>query len=172
MVKGVTVMELEEIYKEYINDLYRYLFSLSNDHYIAEDLVHETFYRAYLVLENEDVHQIKAWLFKVAYHAFIDFKRKNKRLILRTNGDWEEIHEDTPERRLMEEESIRLIMKDLNTLKEVEKNAILLCDFNDFSYQEASDILHLKLNTFKSHLFRGRNKLTTLIKERMREDEG
>ena len=43
---------LESVYQYYVKDVYRYLYSLSSDHHAAEDLVQETFYRAYLFLEN------------------------------------------------------------------------------------------------------------------------
>lgn len=66
-------MEIEEIYKVYINDVYRYLFSLSRSHHVAEDLMQETFYRAYLYLEDYENQKVKSWLFKVAYHTFICF---------------------------------------------------------------------------------------------------
>ncbi len=51
-MKGGGGMEIEEIYKVYINDVYRYLFSLSRSHHLAEDLMQETFYRAFLYLED------------------------------------------------------------------------------------------------------------------------
>lgn len=73
-------MEIEEIYKVYINDVYRYLFSLSRSHHVAEDLMQETFYRAYLYLEDYENQKVKSWLFKVAYHTFIDFVRKEKKV--------------------------------------------------------------------------------------------
>lgn len=65
-----------------MNDLYRYLYSLSKDHYAAEDLVQEAYYRAYLTLEEYEIKNFKAWLFNVAYHAFVDYQRKNKRLLI------------------------------------------------------------------------------------------
>lgn len=43
---------LDGIYQSYMNDIYRYLRSLCDDHHAAEDLVQETFYRAYLYLED------------------------------------------------------------------------------------------------------------------------
>ncbi|EEL82213.1 RNA polymerase sigma-70 factor, ECF subfamily [Bacillus cereus AH1271] len=66
-------MEIEEIYKVYINDVYRYLFSFSRSHHVAEDLMQETFYRAYLHLEDYENQKVKSGLFKVAYHTFICF---------------------------------------------------------------------------------------------------
>jgi RNA polymerase sigma-70 factor, ECF subfamily len=171
-VKGGTVVQLDEVYELYMNDLYRYLFSLSKDHYIAEDLVQEAFYRAYLTLEDYEISNIKAWLFKVAYHAFIDYQRKNKRTVL--EGDVKphlNADQDTPESRMLEKESLSLLLEDLNLLQENEKHAVLLCDLHELSYQEAAEILELKLNTFKSHILRGRKKLMVRVKERMNIDE-
>nr|MBA5586869.1 hypothetical protein [Anaerobacillus isosaccharinicus]QOY34920.1 hypothetical protein AWH56_019705 [Anaerobacillus isosaccharinicus] len=48
-------MQLEEAYKLYMNDLYRYLFSLSRNHFVADDLVQDAFYRAFLTLEDYDI---------------------------------------------------------------------------------------------------------------------
>ncbi|MED1518147.1 sigma factor, partial [Bacillus paranthracis] len=73
-------MEIEEIYKVYINGVYRYLFSLSRSHHVAEDLMQETFYRAFLYLEDYENQKVKSWLFKVAYHTFIDFVRKERKV--------------------------------------------------------------------------------------------
>lgn len=75
-------MEIDDIYKNYMYDLYRYLFSLSKNHHTAEDLVQETFYRTYLSLPEQNITNIKAWLFKVAYHTILSMIRsKNKKQI-------------------------------------------------------------------------------------------
>lgn len=72
---------LDELYQIYVQDIYAYLRSLCHDHYLAEDLMQETFYRAYLYLENCREDKIKPWLFRVAYNAFVDYTRKAKRSI-------------------------------------------------------------------------------------------
>lgn len=171
-LKGGTKVELDAVYRLYVNDLYRYLFSLSKDHYIAEDLVQEAFYRAYLVLEDYEIRNIKAWLFKVSYHAFIDYQRKNKRMMVEEEIDkYLTSNHHSPENSIIEKESLRLLLEDMKILKDIEKQAVLLCDLHELSYQEAADILDLKLNTLKSHLSRGRKKLLNRIKERMKRDE-
>ncbi|WP_369403623.1 sigma factor [Gracilibacillus boraciitolerans] len=45
---------LDTIYHKYFYDIYRFLLSLSKDHYTAEDLVQETFFRAHLNIEHYD----------------------------------------------------------------------------------------------------------------------
>lgn len=171
-MKGGAVVQLEDVYKHYMNDLYRYLYSLSKNHHVAEDLVQEAFYRAYLTLADYEINNIKAWLFKVAYHAFIDYQRKNKKTFL-TDEIKENVdrRENTPESKMLEKESFLLLMEDLKCLKEIEKQAVLLCDLNELSYQEAAGILNIKLNTLKSHISRGRKKLVVRVKERMNLDE-
>jgi len=165
-------VELDQAYRNNVNDLYRYLYSLSKDHFIAEDLVQEAFYRAYLHLEDYEITNIRAWLFKVAYNAFIDFQRKHKRLIIQ-----EQIEEgspsskETPENRLLEKESFQLLLHDIHSLKEQERHVLLLCDLHQLTYNEAAEILEMKINTLKSNLHRGRKKVMDKVKERKKADE-
>jgi RNA polymerase sigma-70 factor, ECF subfamily len=51
----------------------------------------------------------------------------------------------------------------LDHIKPIEKQAILLCDLHDCTYQQAANILNLKLNTLKSHLTRGRKKMREIL---------
>jgi RNA polymerase sigma-70 factor (ECF subfamily) len=162
-------VDLDEAFEAYVDDLYRYLFSLSKNHHTAEDLVQETFYRAYLQLLEDDINQIKPWLFKVAYHAFIDFTRKKKRLII-TDKVHHQISMKTPEIVLLEKEGFTELMNDIHSLKEGEMHALLLCDLHQLSLKEAAEILQFNLNTLKSHLSRGRKKIVERVKERRRQN--
>ncbi|WP_374721138.1 sigma-70 family RNA polymerase sigma factor [Peribacillus tepidiphilus] len=164
-------MNLDDLYRQHVNDLYRYLFSLSKDHYTAEDLVQEAFYRAYLQMEDYEFQNIKAWLFKVAYHAFIDYNRKHKRVTLSDKLSYSMEHSQTPEKDFLDREGFKMLLSCIHTLPENEKHAILLCDLHQLHYQEAADVLDLKLNTLKSHVFRGRKKLIEMIKERRIHDD-
>ncbi|OCA87529.1 RNA polymerase subunit sigma [Bacillus sp. FJAT-27225] len=169
-------MELDEVYRVYVKDLYRYLFSLSKDHHAAEDLVQEAFYRAYIQLADEEISNIKAWLFKVAYHAFIDSTRKSKRLVITDKvGEVQESASmpiSSPEKSILEKESFQLLLQDIDSLKEEEKHVILLCDLHKMSNQDAAAILGMKINTLKSHLYRGRKRIIARVKERRNLYEG
>jgi len=163
------VVDLDEAFEAYVDDLYRYLFSLSKNHHTAEDLVQETFYRAFLQLSEDDIRQIKPWLFKVAYHTFIDFNRKHQRLVI-TDEVQHRISVKTPEMDLIEKEGFTTLMNDLHSLKESEMHALVLCDLHQLSLKEAAEILQLNINTLKSHLSRGRKKVVERVKERRRQD--
>nr|WP_285869225.1 sigma-70 family RNA polymerase sigma factor [Mesobacillus maritimus] len=160
---------MDEAFEAYVDDLYRYLFSLSKNHHTAEDLVQETFYRAFLQLSEDDIRQIKPWLFKVAYHTFIDFNRKHQRLVI-TDEVQHRISVKTPEMDLIEKEGFTTLMNDLHSLKESEMHALVLCDLHQLSLKEAAEILQLNINTLKSHLSRGRKKVVERVKERRRQD--
>ncbi|WP_042349200.1 sigma-70 family RNA polymerase sigma factor [Bacillus massiliigorillae] len=164
-------MDLDEVFKRHVNDVYRYLFSLSKDHYLAEDLVQEAFYRAYVQLEDYQISNIKAWLFKVAYHAFVDYKRKHQRVIVKEEITYQSADHRSPENAFLEKESYQLLLYAIHSLPEKEKHVILLCDLHGLAYKEAAEILNMKLNTLKSHLFRGRKKAVALIKELKHIDE-
>jgi RNA polymerase sigma-70 factor (ECF subfamily) len=162
-------VDLDEAFEVYVDDLYRYLFSLSKNHHTAEDLVQETFYRAYLQLLEDDISHIKPWLFRVAYHAYIDFIRKHKRLVI-TDEIHDRISMKTPEISLLEKEGFTELMNDIHSLKESEMHVVLLCDLHQLSLKEAAEILQLNLNTLKSHLSRGRKKVVERVKERRKQN--
>lgn len=57
-------MTIDEIYQMYMNDVYRFLLSMTKDKHLAEDLLQETFMRAYIHIHSYDHSKVKPWLFK------------------------------------------------------------------------------------------------------------
>lgn len=149
---------MDHIYKTYFNDIYRFLLSLSHNHHTAEDLVQDTFFRAYLYMESNDGGNIKSWLFTVAHNVFIDYYRKQKRAIVKEPNFFSFIFDkkSTPDDAVVIQEEIQEIFHLLKDLPKKHKTAILLYDFHDFSYKEAAEIMNVSLAHFKVLLFRGR----------------
>lgn len=143
-----------------MNDIYRYLFSLSKDHHLSEDLLQETFYRAYTNIQELTPENIKPWLFTVAHNLFIDYYRKNKRIILVEDKQLNRIQSITNiEEDILTQENIQSIVNLIDSLPSKQKYAITLCDLNDLSYDECTKIMDVTLASFKSTLFRARRKL-------------
>ncbi|MBP1996877.1 sigma-70 family RNA polymerase sigma factor [Paenibacillus eucommiae] len=163
---------LDSIYRMYMKDVYRYLRSLCRDHQEAEDLVQETFYRAYLYLENCRDDKVKPWLFRVAYNVFVDLKRKQRRSVTKEGGYFNQLSDaaDTPESKLLREERMNEIERAVASLPDNQRQAMLLYDFHQFSYQEAAEIMEVGLSHFKILLFRARQRLRQQ-KERSDQDE-
>jgi RNA polymerase sigma-70 factor, ECF subfamily len=151
---------LDQIYRFHIHEIYRYLFSLCNDPYLAEDLLQETFYRAYLCLEDCNADQIKPWLLKVAHNSLIDYLRKSKRSQpVRDDFFLTLQSKDNPEEEFLQKEKLNEVMQLVSALPLNQKQAILLYDFHNLSYQQAADVMEIKTNHFKVLLFRARQNI-------------
>jgi RNA polymerase sigma-70 factor (ECF subfamily) len=157
---------LDSIYRHHVKDVYRYLRSLCGDHYAAEDLMQETFYRAYLYLEDCKEDKIKPWLFRVAYNAFVDYKRKESRSAVQEPSYFMRLgHSDTPEDALLRSERWSELGRLLAELPEQQRQALLLFDFGQLSYQEASTTMGIGLSHYKILLFRARQRLREAVRK-------
>lgn len=153
---------LESVYRKYMPELYRYVRTLCGDDTAAEDLVQETFYRAYLHLENYKGEKVKPWLFRVAYNAFIDMKRKEKRSTASSDEFFRQFPDDDrkgPESILLQKEDHIVLMEWIAQLPELQKQALVLYDLHQLSYQESADVMGITLSHFKILLFRARQQL-------------
>jgi len=149
---------IDRMYHHYFRDIYRFLLSLSKDHHTAEDLVQETFFRAYLNIEHYDGGTAKSWLFSVAYRAYIDYYRKHKRVVVKEQGFFSNLfdHRIAPLDSLVAKEEIEGIVMLLDSLPEKHKSAVLLHDFHGLSQAEAALVMNIRQSHFKVLLFRGR----------------
>jgi len=164
---------LESVYRKYMPEVYRYLRTLCGEEAAAEDLVQETFYRAYLHLENYKDEKIKPWLFRVAYNAFIDMKRKESRSITSSDDFFHNLPDDDrkgPESVILQKEARDMLQDWISKLPELQKQALILYDLHQFSYQESADIMGIALSHFKILLFRARQQLRK-IRERNDQNE-
>ncbi|WP_027410590.1 sigma-70 family RNA polymerase sigma factor [Anoxybacteroides tepidamans] len=158
----------------YSQSLFRYLYRLTNDYHLAEDLLQETFYKAYLHLSSTgEVTQIKPWLYRIAYHTFIDHYRKTKKghdiqlddflASLKLDSSLE------TENTVLRKYQMESIYKHLAAMKELQQKAITLVDLKGFSYKEAAELLKVKIPQLKSLLFRGRRELEKRLRNEVKE---
>lgn len=165
-------MEVQEIYQRYVNDVYRYLFSLCRDRSLAEDLTQDTFIKIFGAFDDHPPVSIKAWLFKVAYHTFIDYLRKNKNVQPASPEIVNHMESGASAEALVVKKDEKAdLYEHLDLLKPEHKQAILLYDLQGYSLQEASLKMDVNINTLKSYLFRGRGKLKTLMRKGREQDE-
>ena len=74
------MQNIEQIYKEYFGTVYKYLYCLTHNEDIAEELTQETFYRAIKSIHNfKNDCQISVWLCQIAKNLWYDeLKKKDK----------------------------------------------------------------------------------------------
>lgn len=76
------MQEIEQIYTQYRQDVYRYLCSLTRDAALAEDLLSETFLRALTGLSGfRKGACVRTWLFSIARHVWIDALRRKRHVL-------------------------------------------------------------------------------------------
>lgn len=138
-------------------DVFRYAYWLCKSKPLAEDLVQETFLRAWRSLESlQNDKAAKAWLFTI-------LRRENARLYERYRPELVDIEgqaiaetdDKEPDRRMDRE----LLHKAINRLESEYREPLLLQVVGGFSGKEIADILDLNNNTVMTRLFRARSKL-------------
>ncbi|QGU00235.1 hypothetical protein SYNTR_1641 [Candidatus Syntrophocurvum alkaliphilum] len=161
---------LEDVYRHHMNEIYRYLLQLSSHPQIAEDLVQDTFIKAYEFLESYQGEKVRPWLFRVAHNAYIDWYRKEKRQVQTDPQVLAKLNKDFdlgPEEHYLKQEQINKWFEVINSLPEKSRQVILLRDYYDFTYEDISKILNINISNVKTTLFRARQKVREVMKDEL-----
>ena len=155
-----------------IDPLYNFAYRLTLDEDEANDLVQETYLKAYRFFEYfEQGTNAKAWLFRILKNTFInDFRKKSKQP---AKVDYSEIEgyyntEDVEgedggsSTSDMRSQAVQDLIGDegasaLNSLRVDFRTVIILCDLEGFTYEEMAKILDIPIGTVRSRLHRARN---------------
>jgi len=169
----------DELFEEellpHIDALKTFAYHLSLNEADANDLVQETYLKAYRFIDKyEQGTNAKAWLFKILKNAYInEYRKKSKRP---TQVDYEEIgtFHDGESQSLTSYFDLRddlfgnlmgdEITKAINSLPMDYSSVILLCDIEGFTYEEIAKIIEVPIGTVRSRLFRARNLLKKKLK--------
>lgn len=163
------LVEFEQSALIHIDELYATALRYTKNEKDAEDLVQETFLKAYTNFHRyEQGTNCRAWLFTILTNTFINrFRRKKKeREILNAddlrpieqnffNRDRAEFYQN-PERGAIFRTFSSDLKNALTALPEEFRTVVVLADLNDFSYKEIAHILDVPVGTVMSRLFRGR----------------
>lgn len=163
--RGVSVInnQLEKLYIKYHRELYLYAFSLCRDHHLAQDLTSETFFKAILSLNDNNIQYIKYWLFRVCKNLFLDYARKDKEYSNTEGLENILTIEKTPLDKIIDsEEKIHLYNLVVN-LRPAYKEILILYYYCDFTLKEISETIGLTEGAAKTLLFRARKKLKTAL---------
>lgn len=167
--KGKTPSDFEALTLEHMDALYGAALRLTRSPKDAEDLVQDTFLKAFRFFDSfEPGTNIKAWLFKIQTNTFINkYRRKVKERELA-----EQPAEDLMRDRFVSGDQLRALrdpegeffdqlLSDevLSALEKVPvdfRMAVILADIQGFAYKEIAEILGCPVGTVMSRLFRGR----------------
>jgi RNA polymerase sigma-70 factor (ECF subfamily) len=150
----------------YIDDVYRFALSLTRDAADADDVVQETFLRAYRSWHTfQPGSDARRWLFTITRNVFLRSRERERRHVELEDGDLEALNSfvaandqvrDGSDQILSRIDLAPALQRALNELDEPFKSAVVLVDLEDQSYEAASQILGVPIGTVRSRLFRGR----------------
>ncbi len=163
------IAHFQEVALIHLDELYATALRYAKNERDAEDLVQETFLKAYTNFHRfERGTNCRAWLFTILTNTFINkFRRKKKEREILGADDLRPIRQNfhdvektdfyqDPEREAVFKSFSEDLKSALESLPEEFRMVVILADLNDFSYKEVAHILDCPVGTVMSRLFRGR----------------
>lgn len=161
---SAAVMEsFETVALPYMNDLYRAANSMMRHRQDAEDVLQETYLRAWRAFDRfEPGTNCRAWLFKILFNVIRNHRRKWFRWVVASEPE-------TFEETMVYEPPVAQDLSDADILDAFRDlppqfgEVVMLVDVYEFSYKEAHETLNVPMGTVMSRLSRGRQ----LLRERL-----
>jgi RNA polymerase sigma-70 factor (ECF subfamily) len=168
-----------ELTRRYRNQITNYVYRMLDDYDRAVDLAQETFVRVWMNAERyQATYSFSTYIYKIAHNLAISELRQRKRrrtIPLPTffsDKDSEEMEVEIEDRKqvmaddaMIGDERRRAVSRAIASLPEKYRAALVLCDIEERSYEEISEVLGLPVGTVKSRINRARN----LLKEKLRD---
>src|SRR5688500_15223272 len=166
--------------------LYNAALRMTRNRADAEDLVQETYLRAYRSFDSfEDGTNLKAWLYRILTNTYINSYRAKKRrpeeteldevedlyLYHRIGGLEAAMAGRSAEDELLDRFSEAEVKEAVEDLPENFRMAVLLADVEGFSYKEIAEILDIPIGTVMSRVHRGRKALQKRLYEFADDDQ-
>ncbi|MFC5280857.1 sigma-70 family RNA polymerase sigma factor [Arcanobacterium canis] len=159
----------------YLNQLYGGAMRLTRNPHDAEDLVSETYAKAFSAFHQyQPGTNLKAWLFRILNNTFISHYRKAQRRPTEVENeleDWQEYRAESHMSTGMKSAEMEAyenlpndeIRQAFEQLSQDRREAVYLADVEGFSYQEIADIMGTPIGTVMSRLSRGRKQLREIL---------
>lgn len=157
---------MQEDALQYVDSLYGAAMRLTRNPTDAEDLVQETYLKAFRFGDQfAQGTNLKAWLHTILHNTFLNMRRHAGRdpvavdseVVERSPADTQRVA--TPEQLLLRDTLDVDLQQAIDDLPDVFRQAVWLRDVEEFTYAEIADMLSIKPGTVMSRISRGRRML-------------
>lgn len=164
-------MDFTIIFQEHYKKLYGQVYSIIRDHYLAEDILQETFIKAYEKIKSVvDETKMGPWLMTIAKRTTIDFIRREKRHGYDFIEDYYTLKE-APSPSVEKEVEWELlkseIESEIRSLRKEQKEIIHLKINNGLKEKEIAYQLKMNQGTVKVNLYRARQQLKSRLEQQL-----
>lgn len=155
--------ELEKLYNTYFKDVYLYVYSLSGNKHIAEDITSETFLKAINSIDSfKGTCDVRVWLCQIAKNSYYSYLRKNKNTVSIDTLPEQEDGLDIEKKISDSEESMR-IHEILHSLNEPYKEVFTLRVFGELSFKQIASLFGKSENWACVTYHRAKNKVKSRL---------
>ena len=153
------MQNIEEIYKEHSNTVYKYLFCLTGNEDLSEELTQETFAIAVKEIKKFKGNcKVSVWLCQIAKHLWYkELKKKKRNISIEEISDIQD-SENLENLIINKEEKLKLF-KDIQKLDEKSKELIYLRMVGNLDFTEIGEILGKTANWARVNFYRAKQKI-------------
>lgn len=154
--------------------LYNYALKISGNADDAQDLVQETYYKAFRYFDKfQSGTNSKAWMFMILKNTFINDYRKSKREPYKLDYEqiqnfYENVKSDRANENNLDKDFYNDLFDDelteaIDQLPTKMREVFLLCDLEGYSYEETAELVQCPIGTVRSRLHRARHMLQEIL---------
>ena len=136
-------MEFEQIYSTYFKSVYRYIWKLSGDEHVAEEITSETFLKAMKSIgDSRGQCDMRVWICQIAKNTYYSYLKKSHRTVSVDETELQCISDPDAfvEEQIGTQDEARQIRKVLHTMPDPYKEVFMWRVFGELSFKEIGDL--------------------------------
>lgn len=154
----MTTREYNTCVNDYADGVYRFILKNMRDEEKSQDVVQDSFLKMWEKASDISFEKAKSYLYTTAYHTMIDAIRKSGR-----ETGLEEMHENLHSYEHGYSDAMEILDEAVERLPDIQRSALILRDYEGYSYEEIGDILQLNESQVKVYIYRARVALKKYI---------
>jgi RNA polymerase sigma-70 factor, ECF subfamily len=159
------------LFNRYKKKIFNYVLRMTSDTMLAEDVVQNVFLKLYENLDRiHNKESVNFWLITTARNEMYTHFRSAKRKAVDKSEDIDDVEVESPvslEYEFDMREFKKMILKELDTLPDEQKEVFILKEYTGMNYKEIAEVMSIDVELVKSRLYKTRQKLMKRLSKRI-----